>query len=243
MTWTRLGSLVWVASVVMICACSTKLSSSEALPQATSTRVPGLTLTASPGSPSIVRSPTSISTPVPLSTPTATPLPTATTPPPSPAVATVSTPTAAEGPSVPPEATGTQPATPPSGAAGGEQRLAVVRDGDWTFIRNGDTVNLGQGGLSAQLVLIPYPPTRLTALLDLYLTAGGEPVTSAGVNATYDMKGMTHGPFNSVAKSLGNGHYQLSLEYIEFGAWEHKLVIYLPEAHYDMGVGTVVFPG
>lgn len=97
-------------------------------------------------------------------------------------------------------------------------------------------------GLSAELFLDPYPPTQFTALLDVNLTRRGQPVSNASVSAAYDMKGMAHGPFNSQAKNLGNSHYLFTMDYIEFGSWEHKLVIYLPEDHYEMAVGVVVSP-
>jgi hypothetical protein len=174
-------------------------------------------------------------------TPTATPFLTPTPSRPSPAATTVPASTAAGSPSASREAGDGQPGIPPSSLAAGEKSLAVIQNGDWKFIKNGGRVNL-PNGLSAELSLDPYPPTQLTAMLDLYLTRRGQQVSNASVSAAYDMKGMAHGPFNSQAKNLGNGHYLFTMDYIEFGSWEHKLVIYLPEDHYELAVGVLVSP-
>ncbi|MDP2662128.1 MAG: FixH family protein [Dehalococcoidia bacterium] len=140
-------------------------------------------------------------------------------------------------------AAGAQPGVPASSlAAAGEKRLAVIQDGDWIFVKNGATVRL-ENGLSVELFLSPYPPTKLRAVLDLYVARGGEPVTDAIAEITYDMKGMSHGPFVSVADNRGDGHYLVSLDYGMFSAWEHKLVLDLGKDRYELGAGMMVFPG
>ncbi|MDP2936718.1 MAG: hypothetical protein Q8O86_09545 [Dehalococcoidia bacterium] len=258
-----LGALFFVAAVVMDCSSSPVPPAREALLQPTPTQVPGIAPTASPFSPPTQAAPASTSTPVPVLTPTATPFstltpsqpsPTATSAPapaspaavptqarPSPTTMTVPASSAAGSPSAPQGAGDDQPGVPSSSLAAGEKSLAVIQKGDWKFIKNGGRVNL-PNGLSAELFLDPYPLTRLTAKLDVNLTRRGQPVSNASVSAAYDMKGMAHGPFNSQTKNLGNSHYLFTMDYIEFGSWEHKLVIYLPEDHYELAVGVVVSP-
>lgn len=261
-----LGALFFVASVVVACASSTVPPTREALLQPKSTRVPGLTPTASPFPPPTQALPASTSVSLPVLIPTAAPFsapapaqpsPTATSAPapaptvspaavptqarPSPTTMTVPASSAAGSPPAPQGAGDDQPGVPASSLAAGEKSLAVIQNWDWKFIKNGGRVNL-PNGLSAELFLDPYPSTRLTAMLDVYLTRRGQPVSNASVSAAYDMKGMAHGPFNSQAKNLGNGHYLFNMDYIEFGSWEHKLVIYLPEDHYELAVGVVVSP-
>ena len=238
----------------------------QAAPASTSTPVPVLTATATPFSILTPSQPSPTATTAPAPAPTATPFPTPTASRPTPMATAVPVPSlrAATSP-VPtpaqpsPEATSApvvkapdrptapqgpaedQPGVPASSLAAGEKSLAVIQNGDWKFIKNGGRVNLANG-LSAELFLDPYPSTRLTVMLNVYLTRRGQPVSNASVSAAYDMKGMAHGPFGSQAKNLGNGHYLFTMDYIEFGSWEHKLVIYLPEDHYELAVGLVVSP-
>ncbi|MDP2660022.1 MAG: FixH family protein [Dehalococcoidia bacterium] len=118
----------------------------------------------------------------------------------------------------------------------------MIQNRDWVFVKNGGTVSLGNG-LSLELFLSPYPPTKLRAVLDLYVTRDGKPVTDASGEITYDMKGMSHGPFVSVAANRGDGHYLFSLDYGMFSAWEHNLVLDLGKDRYELGAGMMVFPG
>ena len=53
---------------------------------------------------------------------------------------------------------------------------------------------------------------------------------------------MLHGPFDFVADNLGDGHYLITIDYIMFGAWDHTLVVYVPEKNYELSVGIIVFP-
>ncbi len=134
-----------------------------------------------------------------------------------------------------------QPGVTASSLAGDKGTLAVIVDNEWVFIKNGGKVNLEQG-LSVELFLDPYPPTKLRAWLDLYLTRDGEPVTDAEAGITYDMLGMFHGPFDFAAENLGGGHYLFTIDYIMFGAWEHQMVVYMPEDYYELLVGVIAFP-
>lgn len=260
------AGFVFLAIVLLGCTRAAPQPTTEVQRQLAGTSVPATSasLIPSPSPGQVLLTPTASSVAAPVSTvtplPTPTPVPpTATanhvtpdapraTPPPPPTeappkptaralpVATPAVPASSQGPG------GDQAGVPASSsAAAGEKSLAIIQNRDWTFIRNGGSVNLGNR-LSVDLFLTPYPPAQLTAVLDLYITRGGQTVTDASVGVTYDMLGMVHGPFVSTAKNLGNGHYALTIDYIEFAAWEHKLAIYLPEDHYGLEIGIVVSP-
>lgn len=230
--------------VVALAGCNNAVSAPPpaAQRQVTASPAPAITVVASPSPSPAAVAPATGATSIPAPEPTATPAPPPTKAPLKPTatafpVATPAVPASSQGPAV------DQPGVPTSSlAAAGEKRLAVIQGREWVFVKNGATVSLGNG-LSLELFLSPYPPTQLREVLDIYLTRSGEQVTDASASVTYDMLGMVHGPFVSTAKNLGNGHYTLGLDYIEFAAWDHKLVLYLGKGSYELSFGTVVFPG
>ena len=77
----------------------------------------------------------------------------------------------------------------PSSKTNGTNQLAVIFDKEWIYINNGGKIDLGDG-LLMELFVDPYPPTRLRAFLDVYLTRDDVPVTEAEVEIGYDMLGM-----------------------------------------------------
>lgn len=103
--------------------------------------------------------------------------------------------------------------------------------------------NLGDG-LSMEVFVDPYPPTRLTTWVDLFLSRGpgGRPVSDAEVIMEYDMRFMYHGPFKVIGDNLGDGHYLFTLDYIMYGAWDQDLEIHLPGKTYETTVVIVAFP-
>ncbi|MFQ5854341.1 MAG: hypothetical protein ACE5LU_01675 [Anaerolineae bacterium] len=136
-----------------------------------------------------------------------------------------------------------QPGVPASSIAGKDHRLEVIFKGERIALRNGGRVNFGDG-LSMEVFVDPYPPTRLKAWLDLYLTQepGGQPVTDAEIIMEYDMAFMYHGPFKAIGDNLGDGHYLFELDYIMFGAWDQGVEIRLPDKRYETVLIIIAYP-
>lgn len=104
------------------------------------------------------------------------------------------------------------------------RRLAVAFDNRRVNIKNGGTVNLGDG-LAIEIFADPYPPATLTVWLDLLLTQAGRPVPDASMGIAFDMLAMVHGPFWGEAENIGGGHYLFKLNYLMFGPWEQVITI------------------
>lgn len=136
-----------------------------------------------------------------------------------------------------------QPGVPASSIAGKDHRLEVVHNDQRIALRNGGKINLGDG-LSMEVFVDPYPPTRLKAWVDLYLThePDGQPVTDAEISMEYDMMFMYHGPFKATADNLGDGHYLFTLNYIMYGAWDQGVEIRLPDEHYETVLIVIAYP-
>ena len=122
-----------------------------------------------------------------------------------------------------------------------DKRLAVVLDGQTTYIKNGGRVVLGNG-LTAEIYLDPYPPSTLRSTMDVYLTQDGAVLGDAGVEIAYEMLAMAHGPFSAEAKKIGGGHYLVSLDYIMFGPWEQVLTIRIGLQRIHLPVLVVAYP-
>ncbi|MBI2916645.1 MAG: hypothetical protein HYY01_01515 [Chloroflexi bacterium] len=149
--------------------------------------------------------------------------------------------TAGAGRSDPPASDDGRPAVATYSLAGRGSRLALVLGNDWVFMKNRGTVDLANG-LSVELSMDPYPPTRLRLSLDLYLTHQGDPASDASLDVKYDMVGMPHGPFTAPADNLGDGHYRAVLDYAMFAAWEHMVTVSLPEGPCEFVIGILLFP-
>lgn len=136
-----------------------------------------------------------------------------------------------------------QPGVPASSIAGKDHRLEVIFNEERIALRNGGRFNLGDG-LSVEVFVDPYPPTRLKAWVDLYLTRepGGQPVTDAEIIMEYDMLFMYHGPFKAIGDNLGDGHYLFELDYIMFGAWDQGVEIRLPDKRYETVLIIIAYP-
>lgn len=122
-----------------------------------------------------------------------------------------------------------------------DKRLAVVLDGQTTYIKNGGRVVLGDG-LAAEIYLDPYPPSTLRSTMDVYLTRDGAALADGGVEIAYEMLAMAHGPFSAEAKKIGGGHYLVSLDYIMFGPWEQVLTVRIGLQRTHLPVLVVAYP-
>ena len=122
-----------------------------------------------------------------------------------------------------------------------DKRLAVVLDGQTTYIKNGGQVVLGDG-LAAEIYLDPYPPSTLSSTMDVYLTLDGAPLADGGVEIAYEMLAMAHGPFSAEAKKIGGGHYLVSLDYIMFGPWEQVVTVRIGMQRIHLPVLVVAYP-
>lgn len=136
-----------------------------------------------------------------------------------------------------------QPGVPASSIAGKDHRIETVYNDQRIALRNGGRINLGDG-LSMEVFVDPYPPTRLKAWVDLYLTRepDGQPVTDAEISMEYDMLFMYHGPFKATADNLGDGHYLFTLDYIMYGAWDQGVEIRLPDERYETVLIVIAYP-
>ncbi len=113
-------------------------------------------------------------------------------------------------------------------AAHSDGRIEVMRDGQPVSISNGQTVDLGDG-FKAQVSVSPYPPTKLSATLDLYVTdPDGKPVSNAGVDLKYDMLYMSHSRGKADTNNQNNGHYLAPMDFEMFGPWALDTQIALP---------------
>lgn len=135
--------------------------------------------------------------------------------------------------------------TIPAGSRGSRRsRLSVIAGRREVALRNGGRVDLADG-LSVELFVDPYPPSRGELWLDLHLTrtASGRPITSAQATMTYDMRIMRHGVNNAVVRNRGDGHYVATAHYPMFGEWGHRVRIRVGRTVHELYLAVGVVPG
>lgn len=109
----------------------------------------------------------------------------------------------------------------PAAAADTEPlRIKYLADDGAQGVANGGAIPVGEDH-HLEIFVSPYPPTGFAADVDLYLTdTAGRPIAGARVTTTWDMVFMTHGPFDTVFRDLGNGHYVGHFDFFMYGPWE-----------------------
>ena len=120
-------------------------------------------------------------------------------------------------------------------------RLIVTVGEEDIGLKNGGTVRLGHG-VTAELFLDPFPPTTLSATLDVYLERDDVAVEDGFVSVAYDMMAMEHGPFGSSAKGIGGGHFLVPLDYIMFGTWDQTLTLRAGDVRSDLRIVVIARP-
>lgn len=140
-------------------------------------------------------------------------------------------------------AVGGEPVVPAASIAK-DSRMDVLVRGRRIPLRNGGRVILGRD-LTVELFLDPYPPTKLRAWLDLYVTRGrkAKPVTNASASMDYGMHYMYHGTFKASAKNVGRGHYLFTLNYLMYGGWDQLVTIRTGSKTYELPILVVASPG
>ncbi len=97
--------------------------------------------------------------------------------------------------------------------------LWIAEGSAWIPLENGQPVHVG--AMAVEVFLAPYPPGRAVTL-DLYLRHASVPIEDATVTLVYDHTIMDHGPFVTMAKAGGRGHYLAPLEFVMSGDfWVH----------------------
>ena len=124
--------------------------------------------------------------------------------------------------------------TPAEGAAlTGGARLHYEAGERLVNLANGGVVPLSDD-LALTVTVSPYPPTDFDVSVDLLVTTlDGQPVTDADISSVWDMTVMHHGPFETVFRPIGDGHYAASFDFFMFGPWKLTTRVVAPSRGTD----------